>query len=95
MPPHFAPPGAANWSPSERAIALAQLARKTHATDVGISATAPTPGDGIARGTVVIGLSIADHHSTETIVLHPDHERMRNYAVISALDYLRKTIPAA
>jgi hypothetical protein len=40
-----------------------------------------------------MGVAIRDDAFSESVIWYPDRERMRNYAVISVLDFLRKTLP--
>lgn len=86
-------PGAASGAPpEERAMALASKARKDFGTDVGIAAIEPEPEEGMAPATIIMGVAIGDQTHTNTVIWYPDRERMRNYAVINLLDFLRKTL---
>ncbi len=76
----------------QRALALARHAQDVHRADVGIAAYAPHPREGLAPGTVFLGLALPDADLAEMTVLFPDRDRMRSFAVISVLDYLRKAL---
>lgn len=76
----------------ERAMRLAEQARKTMQADVGLAAVTPFEREGGTPGTVVAAASIKGEQALETFVLFSDRNRMRNYGVISTLDFLRKTL---
>ena len=75
-------------------MAQAMKARVDFGTNVGIAAIVPEPKEGMAPATIVMGVAIEDRTVSETVIWYPDRERMRNYAVISVLDFLRKTLTA-
>ncbi len=81
---------ASGQSAQERAAALAQAACQRHGADVGLSAIEPDPDEDMAPGSVVIAASVQGRQVVETVLLHRDRTRMRNFAVITALDVLRK-----
>jgi nicotinamide-nucleotide amidase len=81
------------------ARAMADGARRVLESDVGLSITGvagPDPQDGQPPGTVFVGLSRAGH-STESFrfAVPGDRDRVRQYATISALDWLRRTLKAS
>lgn len=78
--------------PEGRAVALALQARAEFGSDVGLAAIAPEPHEGFAPATIVMGVAIGDLTASQSVIWYPDRERMRNYAVISVLDFLRKTL---
>ena len=73
-------------------MALAAKARTDFGTDVGIAAIEPEPEEGMAPATIIMGVALGDDTYTNTVIWYPDRERMRNYAVINLLDFLRKTL---
>jgi len=75
-----------------RAIDQAEQARKVFGAHVGLAAVAPLASEEQRPGTVVMVASIAGDWVVETTILQPDRNRMRNYGVISVLDFLRKTL---
>lgn len=86
-------PGASSGAPpEERAMALAAKARTDFGTDVGIAAIEPEPEEGMAPATIIMGVALGSDTYSNTVIWYPDRERMRNYAVINLLDFLRKTL---
>jgi nicotinamide-nucleotide amidase len=79
---------------ARRALQAAQKARGELGADIGIAATLPANVDDHAPGTVFLGLDIAGTAQTTTVALPGDRNRLRAYAVISLLEYLRKTLAA-
>ena len=74
------------------AIAMARGARTALGADVGIATTGvagPTEQEGQPVGTVFLGLSLGDRHEAQHVRLPGDRERIRQYAVISALNQSR------
>jgi nicotinamide-nucleotide amidase len=94
MPPDYIPPGGEAGASESLAIAFARLARERCNTDVGISAVMPAPQEGLAPGSIAMGVAIKDQEVANSVIWYPDRERMRNYAVISVLDVLRKALAA-
>jgi competence/damage-inducible protein CinA-like protein len=82
----------ANTQAQARAIDQAEQARQLFGAHVGLAAVAPLASEGQRPGTVVMVASIAGEWVAETVILQPDRARMRNYGVISVLDFLRKTL---
>ena len=78
----------------ERSFQLAETARQAQSADIGLAAIAPPPDENMRPGTVIAAASINGQKATQTFVLFSDRTRMRNYSVISALDFLRKTLSA-
>ncbi len=81
-------------APEPRAAAAAAQARSQFGTKVGLAAVAPDAGEGRAPGTVVLAADIEGACHTETVVLPPDRRRMREFAVISQLNLLRRALSA-
>ena len=78
----------------KRAAAAAQSARAQFAADVGIAALVPEDTEDHPPGTVFIALSMQGARNARSVTLPGARSRMRSYAVISLLDYLRKTLAA-
>jgi nicotinamide-nucleotide amidase len=77
------------------AKAMADNVRRRFGADVGVSTTGvagPTEQDGEPVGTVWIGLALGDDASAIRIHLPGDRDRVRQFAVISAVDCLRKAL---
>lgn len=83
------------------AKAMAEGARRVLGADVGLSITGvagPDGQDGQAPGTVFVGLAVPDQATEEVSFTVPgDRDRIRQYATIAALDFLRRRVgtPAA
>jgi len=76
----------------KRAAAAAQRARAQFGADVGIAALTPGDREDYPPGTVFVGIAMAGTRKSRAITLPGARSRMRSYAVISLLDYLRKTL---
>jgi nicotinamide-nucleotide amidase len=80
----------------DAARAMADGARRVLESDVGLSITGvagPDPQDGQPPGTVFVGLSRAGVPTESFRFAVPgDRDRVRQYATISALDWLRRTL---
>ena len=76
----------------KRAISAARNALKTYKADVSVAAVAPDPSEFRPRGTVYLGVIVDDHEFTEEVALPGDRNRLRNYAVISLMNYCRKLL---
>jgi len=74
------------------AVAAAERARAEFGTDVGLAAVAPDAEENELPGTVFLGAVIGDRQYAQRASLPGDHNRMRNYAVISVANFLRKTL---
>jgi nicotinamide-nucleotide amidase len=74
-----------------RALAAAQAARQRFATDVAVAACGPEAGEDLPAGTVFLAAVGGAADRTATVALPGDRRRLRDYAVISLLDLLRKT----
>ena len=78
----------------KRAAAAAQRARAQFGTDIGIATLAPGEMEDYPPGTVFLGIAMAGTRKSRSVTLPGARSRMRSYAVISLLDYLRKTLMA-
>jgi nicotinamide-nucleotide amidase len=78
----------------KRAAAAAQSARAHFGTDVGIAALLPEDTEDYPPGTVFIAISMQGTRISRSVTLPGALSRIRSYAVISLLDYLRKTLAA-
>src|SRR5690606_16379976 len=77
------------------ARAMAEGVRRLLGTDVGLATTGvagPKEQDGQPPGTVFIGLALGDRSEAREVRLPGDPDRVRQYAVISALDLLRRRL---
>ncbi len=78
------------------AAAMATGARRVLGADVGLALTGvagPTEQEGVAVGTICIGLALAEREPiTTTVRLPGQREQIRQYAVISSLDLLRRRL---
>jgi nicotinamide-nucleotide amidase len=75
------------------ACAMAAGVRKLLGADVGLATTGvagPDEQDGQPVGTVFLGLALADNVEAREVHLPGDPDRVRQYAVISVLDLLRR-----
>ncbi len=80
------------------ARAMAVGARRVLGADIGLALTGvagPDEQEGVAPGTVIVGLALPDRDA-ESLIFHlpGDRERVRQYAAISALDLLRRRLLA-
>jgi len=81
----------------EAAAAMAHGARRTLGADVGLALTGvagPGEQEGRPAGTLCIGLAVGERTVTTTLRLPGQREQMRQFAVISSLDLLRRTLLA-
>jgi nicotinamide-nucleotide amidase len=80
----------------EAAAAMAEGARRVLGADVGLGITGvagPDTQEGVAPGTVFVGLALPGREATTRQLRLPgDRERIRQYAAISALDLLRRSV---
>ena len=77
------------------ARAMAEGARRTLKADVALATTGvagPTEQEGQPVGTVFIGLAIGNSSEAVQVKLPGDRQRIRQYAVISAFDLLRRRL---
>jgi nicotinamide-nucleotide amidase len=77
------------------ARAMAEGVRRLLGTDVGLATTGvagPKEQDGQPVGTVFIGLAMGERTEAKEVRLPGDPDRVRQYAVISALDLLRRRL---
>lgn len=77
---------------SERVLAAARNARRDFGTDIGIAASLPMTPDPERPGDVHLGVVLPDGDYTTMVGLPGDRLRLRNYAVISLLDFLRRRL---
>ena len=74
------------------AIALAAEARAHFDAAYGLAAVTPSQYDDFAPGTVFAAIASPAGSYATTVALPGDRRRLRNYAVISALEFLRKSL---
>jgi nicotinamide-nucleotide amidase len=77
------------------ARAMAAGVRQLLGADVGLATTGvagPDEQDGQPVGTVFLGLALGEHVETREVRLPGDPDRVRQYAVISVLDLLRRRL---
>ena len=77
------------------AVAAAGRLRDRFGTDVGVAAICAEENDGQPRGTVYLGIALAGRQHATSVALPGDRNRLRNYAVISLLNFLRKVLDGA
>ena len=77
---------------ARRALKSAEYAREKYGTEVGIAVAAPDPSETRPRGTVYLGIIIGNKEFSDEIALPGDRDRLRNYAVISVMNYCRKLL---
>ena len=79
----------------EAARAMAEGARRVLKADVGLAVTGvagPAEQDGQPVGTVIFGLAIDDDVEAVSVRLPGDRDRVRQFAAISLLDFLRRRL---
>ena len=82
----------------QAAIEMAEGARRALGADVALSLTGvagPTEQDGVAVGTLWVGLAGLGPTAARVYRLPGQREQMRQFAVITALDLLRRSLGAA
>ncbi len=87
------PEGPVVTAPAARTMAAG--VRKLLGADVGLATTGvagPDEQDGQPVGTVFLGLALGDHVEAREVRLPGDPDRVRQYAVISVLDLLRRQL---
>ncbi|HEX5078558.1 MAG TPA: competence/damage-inducible protein A [Geminicoccaceae bacterium] len=83
---------------AQAAEAMADGVRAAVGTDVGLATTGvagPDEQEGQPVGTLFIGLALGDRVMSEGARLPGDRNRVRQYSVISALNFLRRTLLAS
>jgi nicotinamide-nucleotide amidase len=80
--------------PAARSTRDAEAARNAFGTDIGLAVVAADRDEGARPGTVFITVAFRDTPHSDMTVLPGDRRRMREYGVISALNFLRKTLTA-
>ncbi len=76
----------------EGAISLAASTCEAFGTPAGVAAIAAEADENTPPGTVYLGLVLEDQQVGATVALPGDQRRSRDYAVISLLDLVRKTL---
>ena len=87
------PEGPVVCAPAARAMAAG--VRRLLGADVGLATTGvagPDEQDGQPVGTVFLGLALGEHVEAREVRLPGDPDRVRQYAVISVLDLLRRRL---
>jgi nicotinamide-nucleotide amidase len=79
-------------SPEARSVRDAVAARETFGADIGLAVVAADRDEGARPGTVFITAMLGDTPHADMTVLPGDRRRMREYGVISALNFLRKLL---
>ena len=79
-------------SPEARSMRDAMAARETFKADIGLAIVAADRDEGARPGTVFITAMFKDTPHADMTVLPGDRRRMREYSVINALNFLRKTL---
>lgn len=74
------------------AAEAATQARERFGTDVGLAVATARPQDEQPRATVFVCLDINGTAHSQTVSLPGDRNRFRNYTVINALNFLRRTL---
>ena len=80
------------------AVAMAQGAQRVLGSHVALSLTGvagPAEQDGMAVGTLCVGIAIGENVLARTLRLPSQREQMRQMSVISALDLLRRALLAS
>jgi len=76
----------------QRAAVAAQRAREEHGADIGIAVASPEEMEGHPRGTVFLHIATKSGNHATIAAVPGDRNRYRNYAVISLLNFVRKTV---
>ncbi len=90
--PHGTNEAALALSGEDRAVAAAMHAREMIGTDIGIAALAPHDDEDHPPGTVFLAVVLPERAEAKTVAMPGVLSRMRSYAVITALDLLRKRL---
>ncbi len=88
-------PAAGSGTAQARAQAGASAIRSERRADYGLAITAPLPAEGFPNGTVFIGIAHPGGLLAEKVVLPGNRPQMREYAVINALNLLRRQLATA
>jgi nicotinamide-nucleotide amidase len=88
--------GDAHLPAEQRASAAAAQVQAQFGADVGLAAAAAGPAGGDKPGTVsvVLAAAVGEVHHSEKMILPTDHHRLRDFAVISLLNLLRRSLPS-
>ncbi len=76
-------------------LAMAAGARRVLGADVGLAVSGvagPDHQDGVPPGTVFVGLALGEEVDSTVLRLPGDRDRVRQFSVISALDWLRRRL---
>ncbi len=79
----------------QAAASMAEGARQVLGADVGLGLTGvagPEPQEGVAAGTVFVGISLGSSTEAVRLRLGGDRQRVRQHAAMSALDLLRRRL---
>ena len=87
--------GTGSTGAKARAVAAAARVRDQFGADVGIAAVTPDADEDETPGAVFLALQVGDRRLADRIALPGDRRRMRNYTVISLLNFLRKALRGA
>ncbi len=82
---------------ADAAAAMAEGARRVLAADVALATTGvagPAEQEGQPVGTVFLGLAMEGASEVQQVQLPGDRQRIRQYAVISAVNLLRRRLMA-
>ncbi len=79
-------------SPEARSLRDAKAVQRHFGADVGLAIVAADKDEGARPGTVFITIALHDAVHADMTVLPGDRKRMREYGVISALNFLRKLL---
>lgn len=86
-------PGEGGDSAQEQAENAALTVRRAYGADIGIAAVDAAPDERQTRGTVILAIALGDEMISQPVLLPGDRNRLRNFAVISLLDLLRRNLP--
>lgn len=81
-----------DMAPEQRSLRDAAAARDAFGTDVGLAVVAADRDEGHQPGTVFITAVVEGATHADMTVLQSDRQRMREYGVISAMNFLRKIV---
>jgi nicotinamide-nucleotide amidase len=83
----------AGETPEQRAVKAAEAIRKGFGASIGIAASPPAPDSGEPPGTVYFAMAVGTGPTrTSRAVLPGDRRRLREYSVISLLNFVRQEL---
>ncbi|MDJ0941818.1 MAG: CinA family nicotinamide mononucleotide deamidase-related protein [Kiloniellales bacterium] len=88
----IAPAEDSDTAGEDRALAAARAVREAFGSDFGLAALLVAGGDDGPSKTVALAISSAEAEQATSIALPGDRRRLRSFAVISLLNYLRLTL---